>query len=88
MTSTRSALVVAAVALGLSACGLAPPAEPPPFDCAQIDRAEERFPDECADAGPDLDAGDGDDGGVGDVDASDVDAADVDASDVDAADGG
>ncbi len=35
-------------------CGLGPPASVPPFDCDRIDRAGERFPDECGgDAGED-----------------------------------
>ncbi len=52
-----------------------PDGDPAPFDCATIDRAAERFPDECGEAAdggadgagaPGLDAGDdasGDDGG-------------------------
>ncbi|MBX7191086.1 MAG: hypothetical protein K1X94_03460 [Sandaracinaceae bacterium] len=52
---TRTALLAAS--LGLVGCGLERPPDPPPFDCAQIDRAEERFPDLCGpDAGP-VDAG-------------------------------
>jgi hypothetical protein len=39
-------------ALGLaSGCRIEPPPPLPPFDCATIDRAPERFPEECGDAG-------------------------------------
>jgi len=31
-------------------CGLQRPADPAPFDCAAIDRAAERFPEECGEA--------------------------------------
>ena len=65
MTSTPEFLrfvVVASALLTLTpGCGLERPADPPAFDCAAIDRAAERFPDECGepvDAGPDEDAGD------------------------------
>ena len=40
----------------VAGCGFDRPADPPPFDCARIDRAAERFPAECA-ALEDLDAG-------------------------------
>ena len=64
MTSIRD---VKRIVLGLalastgavSACGLARPPDPPPFDCAAIDRASERFPDECPAASPDAGVGDG-----------------------------
>jgi hypothetical protein len=63
MTSTperlRAVVVIGLLAFA-QACGLERPPDPPPFDCAQIDRAAERFPDECGepmDAGPDDDAG-------------------------------
>lgn len=56
MTSTsdrrrRAARVLASLAplLLASACGLERPPDPPPFDCDRIDRAAERFPDECGD---------------------------------------
>jgi hypothetical protein len=40
-----------------AACGLEKPAPPRPIVCSEIDRAEERYPDEC---GPeDEDAADG-----------------------------
>lgn len=45
---------VALLALSASAlpgCWPDPSSAPPPFDCASIDRAEERFPEECGDAG-------------------------------------
>jgi hypothetical protein len=46
-------------------CALPPPPAPRDIDCAQIDRAEERFPEECGEEGTrdaeivDLDAGSG-----------------------------
>lgn len=40
------------LSVGLSGCGWPPESEPPaPFDCDEIDRADERFPEECGDAG-------------------------------------
>lgn len=42
-----------------SGCGLERAPDPRPFDCATIDRAAERFPDECGPVVPD-DAGEGD----------------------------
>ena len=58
------ACVLAAVPVG---CGLERHAELPTFDCAAIDRAEERFPDVCdtsaSDAGAAVDDGAAD-GGV------------------------
>jgi hypothetical protein len=68
-TSDRARIAVVVVALACGGCGLERPPDPPPFDCATIDRAAERFPDEC---GPDT--------GVPPEDA----AADDDAGDVDA----
>jgi hypothetical protein len=60
-------VAVLTLALGVtSGCGLDPPPPVIPIDCEQVDRAMERFPDECADAASDDDA------------ATDVDA-DVDA---------
>jgi hypothetical protein len=35
----------------LAGCPVPPPPDPPGLDCAEIDRAEERFPEECSDAG-------------------------------------
>jgi hypothetical protein len=32
-------------------CPATPPPDPPGLDCGAIDRPEERFPEECADAG-------------------------------------
>gem|GEM_PF-3352068 len=46
---------IAATLVLVAGCGLERPPDPPPLDCATIDRAAERFPDECAepaDAGP------------------------------------
>lgn len=34
-----------------SGCGLPLPPDPPPFECDAIDRAAERFPEECGDEG-------------------------------------
>lgn len=66
---TRAAAVLVLGASSLAACGLTRPEPPPPFDCAAIDRAEERFPDVCGDpAPPDEDAGleaENEDGGGG-----------------------
>ena len=39
-----------------SGCWLEPSKDPPPFDCANFDRADERFPVECGDGGVPLDA--------------------------------
>lgn len=55
--------------LGALACatGCWPEESPelPPFNCDEIDRAAERFPDECGDAGIDADAAiSSDDGGA------------------------
>lgn len=47
----------------LVACALKAPPEPAPIVCEEIERAEERFPEECSDAGaeeapePDAEAG-------------------------------
>jgi len=41
----------------LAGCPLPPPPAPEPIECEQIERAEERFPEECGDAeDPDADA--------------------------------
>lgn len=53
MTSTRDRLRIAVALVALASaqgCGLERPPDPPPFDCARIDRAAERFPEECGDA--------------------------------------
>lgn len=50
----RAALLL--VAVGLGGCWLSAPPSPPPFDCTTIDRAAERFPDLCGDAGMPTDA--------------------------------
>ena len=58
-------------------CWLSAPEDPPPFDCAAIDRAEERFPDECGgDAGVAEDAG-AQDGGDDAAPADDGGSADA-----------
>jgi hypothetical protein len=72
MTSTpdrlRNGFRVGVVLVALAsaqACGLERPPDPPPFDCATIDRAAERFPEECGepvDAGEEVDAGEPVDG--------------------------
>ena len=58
MISTPERIAVALVMLvAAQGCGLERPQDPPPFDCEAIDRADERFPEECgggaADAGTD-----------------------------------
>lgn len=66
MTSRDHRLCVALLALSASALPGCWPGESsalPPFDCATIDRAEERFPAECGDAGVSDDAGVPSDGG-------------------------
>ncbi len=40
--------IAATLVLVVGGCGLERPPDPPPLDCATIDRAAERFPDECA----------------------------------------
>lgn len=53
MTSSR-ALLRAGLALWwcpAAGCPATPPPDPPGLDCGAIDRPEERFPEECADAG-------------------------------------
>lgn len=60
MSSTRELglLLVATLALvGASGCGLTRPPDPPPFDCATVDRAAERFPAECGEEASEDDAG-------------------------------
>jgi hypothetical protein len=52
MTSPSELLVRLSIALALAGCGLTRPADPPPFDCDAIDRADERFPDECGEPEP------------------------------------
>jgi hypothetical protein len=42
-------------------CALRRPPAPKDIDCAEIDRAEERFPDECGEPEPDSDGGSGED---------------------------
>jgi hypothetical protein len=55
-------LVALVTLIAAQGCGLERPPDPPPFDCATIDRAEERFPDEC---GEPVDADDSaEDGGT------------------------
>ena len=69
MTSTPDLLRAALVLVSLSGagCRLVRPPDPPPFDCASIDRAAERFPDECGepiDGGEQGDGGEQVDGGI------------------------
>ena len=54
-----------ALALWLSGCGLPLPPDPPPLDCASLDRAAERFPDECGASSEEPDAGAGEDAPTG-----------------------
>ncbi len=44
------------VLLSAPGCWPAESTAPAPFDCDEIDRADERFPDECGDAGVSEDA--------------------------------
>jgi hypothetical protein len=55
-----SILVFVVVACG---CGLPRPSDPAPFDCSAIDRAAERFPEECGEDAGEVDAGTEDTGG-------------------------
>ena len=50
MTSSRALQCVLALWL-LAGCPATPPPDPPGLDCGAIDRPEERFPEECGDAG-------------------------------------
>ena len=59
-TDAKTWLALACCAL--LGCPLSPPPDPLPIDCDQIDRAAERFPEECgepedADAGVEVDSG-------------------------------
>lgn len=74
MTSTPErlgALVGLVLCVLAQGCGLERPPDPAPFDCARIDRAAERFPDECGDP---VDAATDDDAGTPADDAAAVDA--------------
>ena len=52
MTSSAARRAALALWLSLSAgCPVPPPPDPPGVDCAAIDRPQERFPEECGDAG-------------------------------------
>jgi hypothetical protein len=55
VVAPRLALVLL-LSIALTGCWIEAPPPTPPFDCAAIDRAAERFPDECGDAGVDPDA--------------------------------
>ena len=66
MTSIYKLAVGGALLVGgLSGCGLARPRDPAPFDCEAIDRAEERFPEECGE-GEEVEPGT-EDGGTADA---------------------
>lgn len=45
--SDRLLVVIGLAFSSLAGCAVERPPDPPPFDCARIDRAEERFPEEC-----------------------------------------
>jgi hypothetical protein len=49
--------------LALGGCAVQPPPDPRALDCATLDRAAERFPEECGE--PASDAGVGDDASTG-----------------------
>lgn len=54
MTSSAARRGWLGLLLSLSAgCPVPPPPDPPGVDCNAIDRPEERFPEECGDAGAD-----------------------------------
>jgi hypothetical protein len=58
MTSSRLLVL-----LTLVGCAIKPPPAPHPIECDKLDRAEERFPDQCgeaSDAGEDSDDPEGD----------------------------
>jgi|JI10StandDraft_1071094.scaffolds.fasta_scaffold1578891_2 hypothetical protein len=59
----RGVALLALAASALPGCWPGESSAPPPFDCATIDRAAERFPEECGDAGVSDDAGVPGDGG-------------------------
>lgn len=52
MTSKRSVLATLFMVVSLSACELDPPPSPRGIDCNR-DRAAERYPEACGDAGDD-----------------------------------
>jgi hypothetical protein len=52
----RATPFLLALSSASAGCGFERPPDPPPFDCAAIDRAAERFPAECG-ALEELDAG-------------------------------
>lgn len=57
----RLALAIGLAAAVLTGCTVKRPPDPPPFDCARIDRAAERFPEECGEEmSHDAGVGDGD----------------------------
>ena len=56
MTTDQRLGLTCACACLLVACALKAPPEPEPILCDEIERAEERFPEECTDAGVDADA--------------------------------
>lgn len=58
MILTHKAIVaISILAVAASGCGLPRPEDPAPFDCMAIDRAAERFPEECGEATDEVDAG-------------------------------
>jgi hypothetical protein len=63
---TIDTLAALTCALLCAGCPLRAPPDPEPIVCDEIERAEERFPDECTDAGANEDSD-------GEVDPSDDD---------------
>ena len=57
MILTHKAIVAISILAVASGCGLPRPEDPAPLDCLAIDRAAERFPEECGKATDEADAG-------------------------------
>lgn len=55
MTTNQQRSALSALALAIAGCAVKPPPDPRALDCEALDRAAERFPEECAES--DSDAG-------------------------------
>ena len=64
-----------ALALSLLGCAVKAPPEPRPLDCETLDRAAERFPEECGEADQDASASDASEAADGAADAGEPFAA-------------